>query len=52
LGLALGRENVMHAAVQPGGLAERLTLDAERLKNLRSRNESPRTTASKSESKQ
>jgi len=52
LGLALGRENVIHAAVQPGGLAERLTLDAERLKNLRARNESPRTTASKSESKQ
>src|SRR5437868_9672906 len=31
LGLALGRENVIHAAVQPGGLAERLTFDAERL---------------------
>jgi hypothetical protein len=39
LGLALGRENVIHAAVQPGGLAERLTLDAARLKNLRSANE-------------
>ena len=28
LGLALGRENVIHAAVHPGGLAERLMLDA------------------------
>jgi hypothetical protein len=34
LGLALGRENVIHAAVQPGGLAERLTFDAERLSRL------------------
>jgi hypothetical protein len=53
LGLALGRENVIHAAVHPGGLAERLTLDAERLSALRSatRNESPRADASKSESK-
>jgi predicted RNA-binding protein YlxR (DUF448 family) len=41
LGLALGRENVIHAAVQPGGLAERLTLDARRLAALRS--ESPRS---------
>jgi hypothetical protein len=37
LGLALGRENVIHAAVQPGGLAERLTFDAERLEGLRGR---------------
>jgi predicted RNA-binding protein YlxR (DUF448 family)/ribosomal protein L30E len=52
LGLALGRENVIHAAVHPGGLAERLTLDAERLQALRTtRNESPRANASKSESK-
>ena len=36
LGLALGRENVIHAAVQPGGLCERLTLDAERLSGFRS----------------
>jgi predicted RNA-binding protein YlxR (DUF448 family) len=36
LGLALGRENVIHAAVQPGGLAERLTFDAERLRGFRS----------------
>jgi uncharacterized protein len=35
LGLALGRENVIHAAVQPGGLAERLAFDAERLLGLR-----------------
>jgi hypothetical protein len=45
LGLALGRENVIHAAVQPGGLAERLILDAERLSGFRARpparNESP-----------
>jgi predicted RNA-binding protein YlxR (DUF448 family) len=39
LGLALGRENVIHAAVQPGGLAERLTFDAERLSGFRPRNE-------------
>ena len=37
LGLALGRENVIHAAVQPGGLAERLTFDAERLSGFRER---------------
>jgi predicted RNA-binding protein YlxR (DUF448 family) len=35
LGLALGRENVIHAAVLPGGLAERLILDAERLSGFR-----------------
>ena len=35
LGLALGRENVIHAAVQPGGFAERLALDAQRLAALR-----------------
>ena len=35
LGLALGRENVIHAAVHPGGLAERLILDAQRLTALR-----------------
>ena len=51
LGLALGRENVIHAAVQPGGLAERLTFDAERLRGFRSRNDSPRANASKNESK-
>ena len=55
LGLALGRENVIHAAVQPGGLAERLTFDAERLSGFRpknlARNESPRADASLRESK-
>ena len=35
LGLALGRENVIHAAVQPGGLADRVMFDAERLRGLR-----------------
>ena len=39
LGLALGRENVIHAAVQPGGLAERLIFDAERLSGFRLRTE-------------
>ena len=34
IGLGLGRENVIHAAVQPGGLAERLIFDAERLSRL------------------
>lgn len=38
LGLALGRENVIHAAVQPGGFAERLTFDAERLFGFRPKN--------------
>ena len=52
LGLALGRENVIHAAVHPGGLAERLTLDAVRLQSLRTtRNESPRPDASKAKVK-
>jgi uncharacterized protein len=35
LGLALGRENVIHAAVQPGGLAERLICDGKRLRGFR-----------------
>ncbi len=35
LSLALGRENVVHAAVRPGTLAERLTLNAQRLAGLR-----------------
>ena len=39
LGLALGRENVIHAAVQPGGLADRLMFDAERLSGFRCRSE-------------
>jgi predicted RNA-binding protein YlxR (DUF448 family)/ribosomal protein L30E len=45
LGLALGRENVIHAAVQPGGLAERLIFDAERLSGFRLRTESQRAQA-------
>jgi predicted RNA-binding protein YlxR (DUF448 family)/ribosomal protein L30E len=55
LGLALGRENVIHAAIQPGGFAERLTLDAERLNGLRNSspavNESPRKISGQKESK-
>ena len=51
LGLALGRENVIHAAVQPGGLAERLIFDADRLCGFRQRAASPRADASKNESK-
>jgi predicted RNA-binding protein YlxR (DUF448 family)/ribosomal protein L30E len=51
LGLALGRENVIHAAVQRGGLAERLIFDAERLSGFRQRTESPRADAIKNESK-
>jgi predicted RNA-binding protein YlxR (DUF448 family) len=55
LGLALGRENVIHAAVQPGGLEQILTFDAERLSGLRSgilaRNESPRSVSELKESK-
>jgi len=35
LSLALGRENVVHAAVKSGRLAERLIVDAGRLKGLR-----------------
>lgn len=42
LGLALGRENVIHAAVRSGGLAERLFLDAERLCGFRTRSGSER----------
>ncbi len=37
LSLALGRENVIHAAVKPGPLAERLLFDAARLKGFRVR---------------
>jgi predicted RNA-binding protein YlxR (DUF448 family)/ribosomal protein L30E len=42
LGLALGRENVIHAAVQPGGLADRLIFDAERLSGFRARPTRPK----------
>jgi predicted RNA-binding protein YlxR (DUF448 family) len=37
LSLALGRENVIHAAVNPGSLAERLISDSARLKGFRVR---------------
>jgi len=40
LGLALGRENVIHAALKPGRLAERLSFDAARLGGFRA---APRT---------
>lgn len=35
LSLALGRENVIHAAVRPGALADRLMVDVARLQGLR-----------------
>jgi uncharacterized protein len=35
LSLALGRENVVHAAVGPGALADRILLNAKRLAGLR-----------------
>jgi predicted RNA-binding protein YlxR (DUF448 family) len=35
LSLALGRENVVHAAVRPGALADRLKLNSSRLAGLR-----------------
>ncbi len=50
LGLALGRENVIHAAVQPGGLAERLIFDAERLSGFRLRIERPASGREQNES--
>lgn len=34
LSLALGRENVVHAAIRPGALADRLILNAKRLAGL------------------
>jgi uncharacterized protein len=37
LGLALGRENVIHAAVKPGTLADRLILNSKRLNGFRLR---------------
>lgn len=50
LGLALGRENVIHAAVQPGGFEQRLAIDAERLLGFRSRNENLRNLSEPKES--
>ncbi len=49
LGLALGRENVIHAAVQPGGLAERLIFDAERLSGFRAQRTESRRVQARSE---
>jgi hypothetical protein len=43
LSVALGRENVVHAALFPGPLADRLALDAERLEGFRPRNNTGRT---------
>jgi hypothetical protein len=43
LSVALGRENVVHAALFPGPLAERLALDAERLEGFRPRNNTGET---------
>jgi uncharacterized protein len=37
MSMALGRENVIHAALFPGPLADRLVLDAERLEGFRPR---------------
>src|SRR5690242_5913580 len=53
LGLALGRENVIHAAIQPGGLADRLIFDAERLSGFRTltRTGTERADARENESK-
>jgi len=42
LSVALGRENVVHAALFPGPLADRLVLDAERLGGFRPRNNTGR----------
>ena len=39
LGLALGRQNVIHAALNPGGFAQRLIFDAGRLNGFRPRTE-------------
>lgn len=36
LSVALGRENVIHAALLPGGFADRLAFDASRLEGFRS----------------
>jgi hypothetical protein len=46
LSLALGRENVIHAAVNPGPLAERLISDSARLKGFRVRPAADKTAGS------
>ena len=47
LSLALGRENVIHAALKPGRLAERLIFDAGRLRGFRSVSQAKKSTGSK-----
>lgn len=44
LSVALGRENVIHAAIKSGRLADRLVADAGRLEGLRPRNTVPGST--------
>jgi hypothetical protein len=46
LGLALGRQNVIHAALNPGGFAQRLVFDAGRLNGFRSSSERMQTAVS------
>jgi uncharacterized protein len=48
LSLALGRENVIHAALKPGRLAERLIFDAGRLGGFRPVSPAGKSAASKS----
>jgi predicted RNA-binding protein YlxR (DUF448 family) len=47
LSLALGRENVIHAALKPGRLAERLIFDAGRLNGFRSPSQAGKSASSK-----
>jgi hypothetical protein len=44
--LALGRENVIHAALKPGRLAERLIFDAGRLRGFRSTSKAKKSAGS------
>jgi hypothetical protein len=46
LGLALGRQNVIHAALNPGGFTQRLVFDAGRLNGFRPPSEKTKTAAS------
>lgn len=46
LSLALGRENVIHAALKPGRLAERLIFDAGRLRGFRSMSQAKKSAGS------
>jgi predicted RNA-binding protein YlxR (DUF448 family) len=47
LSLALGRENVIHAALKPGRLAERLIFDARRLSGFRIASQAGKSAGSK-----